>query len=288
VSNKDVILQISIAVFICVLIVPQTIYSRTEKRITGATVTCYSNNNTIYDSYENYIPARKGDPSRTSVMKQKKGSDKKRPPGQTIKQTPEINKKSRNCRRYTVRKGDTLTSIAKKSGVTVSSLRSLNKLTNQHRITKGMIITIPSKQASSSPVRKTELKNGITAPLQNKPRFLWPIKTVIDYHNDGLNGVKSIGIIITAKPGSTVLSSASGTVIKIGRMRGFGNYIVINHSGRYSTVYANLDMILVSQGETVPAGNAIGKISTTEQKMHFQIDREGKPEDPLHYLPGKI
>ncbi len=196
-------------------------------------------------------------------------------------------KKNKNYVMYTVRKGDTLTSIAKKNKVPVTSLRSLNKLTNQNRISKGMILKIPFKQASSLPPGKTGLKVERMTALLNKPEFQWPIKNVIDYRNDGLNGVKSIGIIITAKPGSTVHSSASGTVRKIGRMRGFGNYIVITHSDRYSTVYSNLDMIMVSQGDTIPAGNAIGRMGSTEEKIHFQIDREGKPENPLLYLLKK-
>lgn len=180
-----------------------------------------------------------------------------------------------------------MTAISKKHGVPVATLRSLNKLSNQNKITKGMIVKIPQKQSSSTPTGKNAIPSRLITAQKKDLRFQWPIKSIIDYRNDGLNGVKSIGIIITGKPGSTVLSSALGTVKKIGRMRGFGNYIVITHSGRYSTVYSNLDIIMVSPGDTVPAGNAIGKIGSTEQKMHFQIDREGKPEDPLQYLPKK-
>ncbi|HOT43299.1 MAG TPA: peptidoglycan DD-metalloendopeptidase family protein [Spirochaetota bacterium] len=285
-SNRDVILQISIAAIFCISIVSHAHDSLAEGRIAGESDTCYTNTNETYDSYENYLPAAKRNTATRSGIKQKKVINQKRPV-QSIKHSSVKNYKRKTNTRYTVRKGDTLTSIAKKNNVTISSLQSLNKLSNQNRLKKGMILKIPSRQASPALSGNAEKKSAQTAPLPGSPKFQWPIKNIIDYRNDGLNGVKSIGIIITGKPGSTVLSSASGKVRKIGRMRGFGNYVVITHSGRYSTVYSNLDMILVSPGDTVPGGNAIGRMSSTEQKIHFQIDREGKPEDPLQYLPKK-
>lgn len=288
VSDKDVVLRVSIAALFFVLMIPHIIYSRAaHEKITGETATRYTHSNATYDSYENYLPEKKDDASAPG-LKQKRNNAATSLKGQSKKQSRGINKKNMTRTRYSVRKGDTLTSIAKKYGITVSSLRSSNHLANRNSIKKGITLMIPIRQALPVPGSKTKTIKDLDPVQQNKPRFLWPTKTVIDYHNDGLNGVKSIGIIITTRPGSTVHSSASGTVKKIGRMRGFGNYIVINHSGRYSTVYSNLDMILVSQGDTISAGNAIGKMSTTEQKMHFQIDREGKPEDPLRYLPKNI
>jgi lipoprotein NlpD len=286
VSNRDVILQISIAAIFCVFIVPTAHYSLAEGRIPGEADTSYRNTNETYDSYENYISADRRDSGNRSVKKQKKITDKKRS-DPAIRQSSVKKSKKKTFARYTVHKGDTLTSIAKKNNISVPSLQALNKLSNQNHLTKGMILKIPSRRALPVPSANIEKKSARNAVPPDSPKFQWPVRNIIDYHSDGLNGVKSIGIIITGMPGSTVLSSAAGTVRKIGRMRGFGNYVVLTHSGRYSTVYSNLDMILVSPGETVPAGNAIGRMSSTEQKIHFQIDREGKPEDPLQYLPKK-
>lgn len=286
VSNRDVILQISIAAFFCVFIVSPSQYSPAEGRMAGETDTCYRKTNETYDSYENYTTAAKHDSAMRSGIKQKKIINQKRP-NRNIKQSSVKNIKRKTYARHTVRKGDTLTGIAKKYSVTISSLQALNKLSNKNCLKKGMLLKIPSVKHPPVPSGNKGNKSARTLILPRGPDFQWPIKNIIDYRNDGLNGVKAIGIIITGKPGSTVFSSAPGTIRKIGRMRGFGNYIVISHAGRYSTVYSNLDMILVTPGETVPAGNAIGRMSSTEQKIHFQIDREGKPEDPLRYLPKK-
>lgn len=288
VSNRDVILQISITALFCIFIFPRSIYSRTEKIVTDETENCYSNNNVTYDSYENYLSGRNSDYDRKSGTKQKNSRLKLNSPLPINKQSRTTKTKNKIIIRYVVRKGDTLTRIAKKNNITVSSLRSLNHLANKSILKKGMILKIPNNKTSIINPKKSDLSKDSGRFPSIRPCFQWPIKTVIDYHHDGLNGVKSIGIIITGKPGSTVVSSAPGTVKKIGRMRGFGNYVVINHTGRYSTVYSNLGVILVSAGETVPAGNAIGKMNSAEKKIHFQIDHEGKPENPLQYLPKKI
>ncbi len=190
---------------------------------------------------------------------------------------------SRNTRikivSYTVCKGDTLLKISKKFKVQISSITAINSIKNANSIRKGMLLKIPIATSSKTMVKEKHL------PVAGHPPFRWPVRKVIRYKQDGLDGVKPIGIIITGTPGAKVFSSAPGVVKKIGRMRGFGQYIVISHSGRFSTVYSNLDIIDVAEGDTISSGNAIGRIGTNDRILHFQIDLEGKPKNPLNYLP---
>jgi murein DD-endopeptidase MepM/ murein hydrolase activator NlpD len=285
VSNRDVIMQISIAALFCVFIFPRTIYPQSNEGINQEAGEFHSNNNVTYDSYENYRADRDGNTTTVLRARQHKLDTRF---CLSSKHKQNYSKKNKKYTTYTIHKRDTLTSIAKKNKISLSSLRSLNRLTAVSILKKGMVLKIPVKQTLSATLEKQTISNAEGKKPADRPLFQWPIKNVIDYRQDGLNGVKSIGIIITGKPGSTVHSSASGKVKKIGRMRGFGNYIVINHSGRFSTVYSNLDIIMVNIGDSVPAGNTIGKINASEKKIHFQIDQAGKPENPLQYLPKKI
>ena len=118
-------------------------------------------------------------------------------------------------------------------------------------------------------------------------KFRWPLKKVMSYCRDGKKGVKSIGIVITGRPGSSVVTAATGIVTKIGYMRGFGKYIVISHADRYVTVYANLHKISVREGERIAKGIPIGSLNDSERRLHFQIGYAGKPKDPIKFLPGK-
>jgi LysM repeat protein len=286
VFNRDVIQQISITAFLFFILFTSTVLARSGKIIHEKKIEYFGKNKTTYESYEKHPKVKVPYNKNEKRPKKRISSD-----AHYYKSSKKITKKTapinNNIIRYTVQKGDTLTRISKKFNISVASIRSLNKLKNENNIKKGIILKIPATQVVSYQSQK-RMNNNQTSYDKDKPRFQWPVNQVIDYRNDGLNGVKPIGIIITGKPGSTVLSSAPGTVKKIGTMRGFGKYIVIHHSGRYASVYANLDQIMVSEGDKIKAGNTIGRINFFDRKLHFQIDLEGKPENPLKYLPKNI
>ncbi|HOO71011.1 MAG TPA: peptidoglycan DD-metalloendopeptidase family protein [Spirochaetota bacterium] len=183
-------------------------------------------------------------------------------------------------RKYRVRKGDTLYSIAKKHGVSLSELCRKNSIKNKTRIIPGMTLAIPGKSSGlSSPGEKTDFNKQKGAPV-----FVWPVKNVASCKRDGNNGVRSIGIFIVGKGDSRVYTSANGVVKKIGEMRGFGKYVVVKHNEKFITVYSNLDAIAVKQGDFLEKGELIGRL-TQGERLHFQIDYSGKPQNPLIYLP---
>ncbi|HEY1405371.1 MAG TPA: M23 family metallopeptidase, partial [Spirochaetota bacterium] len=103
---------------------------------------------------------------------------------------------------------------------------------------------------------------------------------------DGEEGVRSIGVIITTE-GNTVRSTASGIVEKVGRMRGFGNFIVVRHAGGLVSVYSGLDSIRVREGDPVARGCELGSFDKARSDLHFMFHRSGKPEDPLKILPSE-
>jgi LysM repeat protein len=284
VHNKDVILHLSIAVlsFAFLFFLPKTLYGK--KKSCEKKSDMYRQNSS-YEPYEHYLPCKNGVNTKgkkvTTGHKTSHISSK-----QSSKRNFYVNKA--NTVSYTVHKGDTLTSIAKKFHISIYSIKSLNKLHRKNSLTKGMVLKIPSPNCplSAEKTKKDQFYDKIIE--KNKPLFIWPVHPIIEYKHDGINGVKPIGIIITGKPGSRVISSSSGIVKKIGTMRGFGKYIVINHAGRYSTVYANLGDILVSEGDSINIGCVIGKINSSDRRLHFQIDLQGKPENPLQYLPKNI
>jgi len=209
----------------------------------------------------------------------------------TQKKSQTLNEqKAKNGRIHIIREGDTLYSLSKKYKLPVDEIADANNINDPGSIKKGMKIRIPGKQkknilsASESRADRDEAEEN---KKSTNPRFQWPLKKIIEFKRDGGNGVNPIGIIITANPGSSVVSSASGKVEKIGEMRGFGKYVVVKHGDRFATVYSNLERVSVSEGEQISAGRIIGRIDCMNNTLHFQIDIEGKPENPLRYLPKK-
>ena len=278
--NRDVIQRVYISLLFLLLNFPHQLHAR------GSDINTSNNGNQNfdknYDSYENYMTDGH-DKKQKESHKDKKNTAGSNPGPMNHKDKKPLAAR-KNFTLYTVHKGDTVTGISKKFNMPAPAICSYNNIKNDNSIKTGAIIKIPLNKKLSQARPATDPDTEYR-PLKNKkPQFKWPLTHIVEYKKDEFNGVRPIGIIITGYPGSSVLSSASGVVKKIGQMRGFGKYVVINHPGRYATVYANLGEITVSEGEKILTGYMIGKINKSDKRIHFQIDFEGKPENPLKYL----
>ena len=73
------------------------------------------------------------------------------------------------------------------------------------------------------------------------------------------------------------------------KLAGYGNMIIIKHTGNISTVYAHNRKNKVRVGQFVEKGEIIAEVGstgrTTAPHLHFEVRRDGRPRDPLHYLP---
>ena len=117
--------------------------------------------------------------------------------------------------------------------------------------------------------------------------WVWPAKGKIV---TGFSEVASLkGIDISGTAGQSVAASASGKVVYAGSgLRGYGKLIIIKHNGTFLSAYAHNRDILVKEGQQVSKGQKIAEMGSTDAdqvKLHFEIRRQGKPMDPLKYLP---
>ena len=97
------------------------------------------------------------------------------------------------------------------------------------------------------------------------------------------------GINIGGKSGQPIQASADGTVVYSGAgLVGYGELIIIKHNAEWLSAYAHNRRRLVAEGSKVKAGDVIaemGRTGTMRDMLHFEIRRNGKPVDPLLYLP---
>ena len=71
---------------------------------------------------------------------------------------------------------------------------------------------------------------------------------------------------------------------------GYGRLVILKHSGRLLTAYAHNERVLVKEGQTVRAGQKISEMGSTgaeRVKLHFEVRRDGKPLNPLKFLPRR-
>ena len=191
---------------------------------------------------------------------------------------------------YRVKKGDTLYSIARAHNITPDAVIDGNQLSDGGEIRAGKLLKIPAgkKCASSKPTRRREAKTKpVSADISPCKSFVWPVSDVRKVHSDGEQGVNPLGVVITGRVGSRVVSAAPGVVEKIGRMRGFGNFVVVRHADSLITVYACIDTVSVKKGDALSRGEELGRLSGKDGSFRFMVHRSGKPENPLKYLPKR-
>ena len=73
-------------------------------------------------------------------------------------------------------------------------------------------------------------------------------------------------------------------------LRGYGQLIIIKHDDTYFSAYAHNRRLLVKEDQKVNKGQHIADMGSTEADqtmLHFEVRRDGKPVDPLRYLPKR-
>ncbi len=99
------------------------------------------------------------------------------------------------------------------------------------------------------------------------------------------------GIDIAGNIGQPVVASAAGRVVYVGSgLRGYGNLVIVKHNDTFLSVYAHNKEILVKQGQQVARGQKIAEMGNSDAdqvKLHFEVRENGKPVDPIKYLPAK-
>jgi lipoprotein NlpD len=119
----------------------------------------------------------------------------------------------------------------------------------------------------------------------------WPAAgKVIGGFTSGKGG-DGAGLDIAGNAGDPVRATAAGTVVYSGDgLIGYGELIIIKHNDTYLSAYGHNSKRLVKEGQHVDAGQEIalmGASGAPRVELHFEIRKDGKPVDPLGYLPGR-
>lgn len=104
-------------------------------------------------------------------------------------------------------------------------------------------------------------------------------------------GASRKGILISGEGGQPIRAAADGEVVYSGNgLIGYGELIIIKHSDRMLSAYAHNRERLVGEGQKVRSGQLIARMGSDERErfvLHFEIRRDGKPDDPVDYLPPR-
>ena len=206
---------------------------------------------------------------------------------------------------YIVRRGDTLYSIAWQHGLSYRVLADLNAIRSPYTIYAGQRLRVhaaapkpvtdkrmtakPKPLAKSSRPRSAQPVQAVEQPLPAAvSKWVWPAqgKLLRGFQADS-PGKK--GIDIGGRRGQPVMAAAEGKVVYTGSgLVGYGRLIIIKHNDSLLSAYGHNSKLLVKEGERVKAGQVIanmGSSGTVDTRLYFEIRKDGKPVNPLRYLP---
>lgn len=148
----------------------------------------------------------------------------------------------------------------------------------------------PSVQTGKPPVTAPAVPGKVEPVTRSAKGWAWPANGVL-IGKFSSNGSLNKGIDIAGELGQPVLAASDGSVVYAGSgLRGYGELVIIKHSDTYVSAYGHNRRLLVREGQQVKAGQNIaemGSTGTDRVKLHFEIRRQGKPVDPLQYLPRR-
>jgi murein DD-endopeptidase MepM/ murein hydrolase activator NlpD len=193
---------------------------------------------------------------------------------------------------YTVAKGDTVESLAKKYKTTVEKIIGFagNELEEPYTLTAGQqLMLVDGRKQIVVPVNRYPMTMVGTAPkgaLTGSGRFAWPASGMF---SQGFWAGHS-GIDIASRTGVPITAADAGYVRLAGRDTwGYGIQIVIDHGNGYMTRYAHLNSLNVKAGDSVKKGQVIGTMGSTGRStgphLHFEVLLNGVPRNPLGFLP---
>jgi len=214
-------------------------------------------------------------------------------------------------RRHTVSRGETFYGIAQQYRVHPYDLARANDLRQPYDLRAGQGLVLPEQSSATnrrvaSGPPKTKAASPVirrqpaTAPPPAVPRppaasgkgFIWPVRgRVISGFGGKAKGLRNDGINIASKRGAAVVAAENGVVVYAGNeLRGFGNLLLIKHSGGWVTAYAHNDKVLVKRGARVAKGQQVATVGSTGSvkypQLHFEIRRGRVARDPIKYLRG--
>lgn len=218
-------------------------------------------------------------------------------------------KETEKVTHHRVEKGETLYSIAFQYGYDYRDVAAWNNIDKTFTIyPQQRLRVVPiaadetikkqvqrsNKTKTYKTIKKIPVKPAETKPVKRfqnaRPVWRWPTEGKVissfSYRDPGRRGID-----ISGHNGQAILAAAAGTVVYKGNgLRGYGNLIILKHNDTYFSAYAHNSNVRVKENEKVKSGQRIadmGSTGTDKNKLHFEIRRDGKPVNPLKYLPRK-
>lgn len=190
--------------------------------------------------------------------------------------------------RYTVRNGDTLYAIATRYDLDYRELARWNDIGRDYRIYPGQKLRLTARGgrvASSKPTSQSSPAPQI--PRGPPVQWQWPTQSGAFTRTQRPNGGQ--GLTIQGELNQSIRAAGPGRVVYTGSgLLGYGQLLIIKHNDTYLSAYAHTSSMLVKEGDAVTGGQTVATMGAGARgapMLYFEIRVNGKPVDPLLFLP---
>jgi lipoprotein NlpD len=189
---------------------------------------------------------------------------------------------------YTVKKGDTLYSIAWRNGVDYRELAKLNGIGRDYAINPGQVLRLTAKPSSTQPAPTKKASDARVATNAGPPiKWSWPVKGSSVKLTTRPNGGQ--GLMIGGVAGQEIRAAAAGRVVYTGTgLLGYGQLVIVKHNDTHLSAYGHTQTVRVKEQESVQAGQPIATMGAGPNgspMLYFEIRVNGRPTDPTPLLP---
>ena len=200
---------------------------------------------------------------------------------------------------YRVNSGDTQTGVAKAFGREAAALAQWNHLAPDDGLQAGQVLRVapsivddgsPASTARSDSLMQARAicAEGSDEAPPARARLAWPAGgAVLEHFVAG----STKGLVIGGQSGEPVRAASGGRVVyAAARIAAYGKLIIIKHDTHLLTAYGNNRALRVKEGTAVRAGDAIAEMGADDRaqaSLRFEVRVDGKPVDPLRYLPER-
>lgn len=228
---------------------------------------------------------------------------------------------------YVVKRGDTVSRIAARYGLSYPEIGRINQLDAQYTIQVDQRLRLRGAASATSssgnrpavtraavarpiavqpttPIRRQPLPAStattattaistptaiVASPQSSQQTWRWPTTNPILQQFNPAAQIK--GIRFAGQSGDPVLAAAAGEVVYANNgLPEYGNLVLLRHRDGYITAYAHNQQLLVQEGQTVDIGQpiaAFGDSGSSRVMLEFQVRKNGKPIDPKQVLPSR-
>lgn len=215
---------------------------------------------------------------------------------------------------HTVARGDTLYSIAWTHNIDYRRLALVNKLSAPYTIYPGQQLNLSDSGVSESaiialPDIPASPAGELATTTGQRPQAAIDARRTGSINTRQVEGVSwqwpadgrmlsmfsesgsSRGVDIAGVQGQAVYAAADGDVVYAGTgIQGAGNLVILRHSARHLSAYMHNRDIVVGEGDVVRAGDKIAEMGSGpngRDMLHFEVRVDGKPTDPVRFLPSR-